>query len=300
MKLYINYNFCGYRWFVINDILQSTLSNSVKLDEWTGTDETLRIVKKLMLYDSYDATFLQEEGIYILALRHIHEQNHKDPDGRKLSMTYIFEGTAKEKDLLEKILLVYINHRADFESVLSDLISAAVDHVDYNIQSLLQLLVAIKSAKKSSTSLTLGKGRVLTLLSKWRDDTISSNLGLKPEEFVKVKKSLEDYTESNLIDTPNITDAIKKMSKDELLLVIADKPTDKPKQEENKEEQDTNTIVTKPEPQHYRFSFKQFLSDLKSLFQGNMSWKEFRKKYCSELRFMCMGIVVGLLIGWCF
>ena len=71
-------------------------------------------------------------------------------------------------------------------------------------------------------------------------------------------------------------------------------------QEENKEEQDTNTIVTKPEPQHYRFSFKQFLSDLKSLFQGNMSWKEFRKKYCSELRFMCMGIVVGLLIGWCF
>ncbi len=300
MKLYINYNFCGYRWFVINDILQSTLSNSVKLDEWTGTDETLRIVKKLMLYDSYDATFLQEEGIYILALRHIHEHNHTDPDGRKLSMAYIFEATAKEKDLLEKILLVYINHRADFESVLSDLISAAVDHVDYNIQSLLQFLVAINSAKKSNTSLPLGKGKVLTLLSKWRNDTISSNLGLKPEEFVKVKKSLEDYTESNLIDTPNITDAIKKLSKDELLQVIADKPTDKPKQEENKEEQDTNTIVANPVPQHYQFSFKQFMADLKAVFYGRSSWKEFRKKYGSELRFMCIGVVVGLLIGWCF
>lgn len=300
MKLYINYNFCGYRWFLINEVLQPSLPNSIKLDEWNGTDETLRIVKKLMLYDSYDAAFLHEDGKYILALRNIHEQNHKDPDGRKLSMAYIFEATAKEKDLLEKILLVYINHRADFESVLSDLISAAVDHVDYNIQSLLQFLVAINSAKKSSTSLPLGKGKVLTLLSKWRNDTISSNLGLKPEEFVKVKKSLEDYTESNLIDTPNITDAIKKLSKNELLQLITDKPTDKPKQEENKEKQDTNSIVTNPEQQHNRFSFKQFMADLKAVFHGKSSWKEFRKKYCSQLCFMCTGLIVGVLIGLCF
>lgn len=278
MKLYINYNFCGYRWFLINDVLQPSLPNSIKLDEWNGTDETLRIVKKLMLYDSYDAAFLHEDGKYILALRNIHEQNHKDPDGRKLSMAYIFEGTAKEKDLLEKVLLVYINHRGYLESVLSDLISAAVSHVDYNVHSLLELLATIKSTDKSHTILRLGTGRVLALFSKWRDDTISSNLGLKPAEFIKEKKSLEDYIDVNLIDNFIITDATKDLSNDNLLKIIA------------------GTIVDPP-PQ---FSIKEFLYDLKSLSTGQMSWKAFQKKYCSQLSFMCAGLIVGVLIGLCF
>lgn len=278
MKLYINYNFCGYRWFLINDVLQPSLPNSIKLDEWNGTDETLRIVKKLMLYDSYDAAFLHEDGKYILALRNIHEQNHKDPDGRKLSMAYIFEGTTNEKDLLEKVLLVYINHRGYLESVLSDLISAAVSHVDYNVHSLLELLATIKSTDKSHTILRLGTGRVLALFSKWRDDTISSNLGLKPEEFVKVKKSLEDYIDINLIDKPDITDTIKKLSNDELLQLIVGKIEEPPRS----------------------FSFKQFLYDLKSLSTGKMSWKDFQNQYCSQLCFMCTGLIVGVLIGLCF
>ena len=278
MKLYINYNFCGYRWFLINEVLQPSLPNSIKLDEWNGTDETLRIVKKLMLYDSYDAAFLHEDGKYILALRNIHEQNHKDPDGRKLSMAYIFEGTAKEKDLLEKVLLVYINHRGYLESVLSDLISAAVSHVDYNVHSLLELLATIKSTDKSHTILRLGTGRVLALFSKWRDDTISSNLGLKPAEFIKEKKSLEDYIDVNLIDNFIITDATKDLSNDNLLKIIA------------------GTIVDPP----LQFSIKEFLYDLKSLSTGQMSWKAFQKKYCSQLSFMCAGLIVGVLIGLCF
>ena len=277
MKLYINYNFCGYRWFLINDVLQPSLPNSIKLDEWNGTDETLRIVKKLMLYDSY-AAFLHEDGKYILALRNIHEQNHKDPDGRKLSMAYIFEGTAKEKDLLEKVLLVYINHRGYLESVLSDLISAAVSHVDYNVHSLLELLATINSTDKSHTILRLGTGRVLALFSKWRDDTISSNLGLKPAEFIKEKKSLEDYIDVNLIDNFIITDATKDLSNDNLLKIIA------------------GTTVNPP-PQ---FSIKEFLYDLKSLSTGQMSWKDFQNKYCSQLSFMCAGLIVGVLIGLCF
>lgn len=278
MKLYINYNFCGYHWFLINEVLQPSLPNSIKLDEWNSTDETLRIVKKLMLYDSYDAAFLHEDGKYILALRNIHEQNHKDPDGRKLSMAYIFEGTAKEKDLLEKVLLVYINHRGYLESVLSDLISAAVSHVDYNVHSLLELLATIKSTDKSHTILRLGTGRVLALFSKWRDDTISSNLALKSEEFVKVKKSLEDYIDINLIDKPDITDTIKKLSNDELLQLIVGKIEEPPRS----------------------FSIKEFLYDLKSLSTGQMSWKAFQKKYCSQLSFMCAGLIVGVLIGLCF
>lgn len=278
MKLYINYNFCGYRWFLINEVLQPSLPNSIKLDEWNGTDETLRIVKKLMLYDSYDAAFLHEDGKYILALRNIHEQNHKDPDGRKLSMAYIFEGTAKEKDLLEKVLLVYINHRGYLESVLSDLISAAVSHVDYNVHSLLELLATIKSTDKSHTILRLGTGRVLALFSKWRDDTISSNLGLKPAEFIKEKKSLEDYIDVNLIDNFIITDATKDLSNDNLLKIIAGTTVDPDRQ----------------------FSIKQFLYDLKSLSTGQMSWKVFQNKYCSQLSFMCAGLIVGILIGFCF
>lgn len=278
MKLYINYNFCGYRWFLINDVLQPSLPNSINLDEWNGTDETLRIVKKLMLYDSYDAAFLHEDGKYILALRNIHEQNHKDPDGRKLSMAYIFEGTANEKDLLEKVLLVYINHRGYLESVLSDLISAAVSHVDYNVHSLLELLATIKSTDKSHTILRLGTGRVLVLFSKWRDDTISSNLGLKPAEFIKEKKSLEDYIDVNLIDNFIITDATKDLSNDNLLKIIA------------------GTIVDPP----LQFSIKEFLYDLKSLSTGKISWKDFQNKYCSQLSFMCAGLIVGILIGLFF
>ena len=56
MKLYINYNFCGYRWFVINDLFENVESTNIVLNEWNGED-ILRIIQKMMLYDSYDVVF---------------------------------------------------------------------------------------------------------------------------------------------------------------------------------------------------------------------------------------------------
>ena len=57
MKLYINYNFCGYRWFVINDVFDIAES-TIKLEELSSTENIMRIVKKMMLYDSYDTIFI--------------------------------------------------------------------------------------------------------------------------------------------------------------------------------------------------------------------------------------------------
>ena len=125
--------------------------------------------------------FLQECDKYILALRHIHEQNHQDPDGRKLSMAYIFEAEVSEKDLLEKIMLVYVNHKSWLDGALSMVISSTIDHVNCNIDGLLQSLVAI-NVSDVKKRIRLGKGRVLALFSNWRDDTISNNLGLKTQQ----------------------------------------------------------------------------------------------------------------------
>ena len=293
MKLYINYNFCGYRWFAINDVYHP-VDATTTLQEWTTADNVLRIVKKVMLYDSYDITLLQEEGKYILALRHLQEQNHKDPDGRKLAMAYVFEGDIADRDLMEKLMCVYINHKTWLENAMSELIFSSVDHVEYNIRSLLELLAAIKGEDILSNTLRLGKGKVITIFSKWRDDTIASNLGLKPEEFVKVKYALDDYLDSRLINQPTITTELQQLPMEELVQKI--------KSSFQKKEEETKTpIDIVPQPsQPKKCTFKQFIIDLKALFKRQLSWKEFRKKYCSELRFMCMGLVVGLLIGWCF
>lgn len=293
MKLYINYNFCGYRWFVINDVYHPVVATTT-LQEWTTANNVLRILKKVMLYDSYDIAFLQEEGKYILALRHLQEQNHKDPDGRKLAMAYVFEGDIADRDLMEKLMYVYINHKVWLENALSELIFSSVDHVEYNIRSLLELLATIKGEDILSKSLRLGKGKVIALFSKWRDDTISSNLGLQTEEFVKVKYVFDDYLDTNFIHQPTITSELQQLSMEELVQKITSSV--QKKEEETKTPED---VVLQPS-QPKKCTFKQFIMDLKTLFKRQLTWKEFRKKYCSELRFMCMGIVVGLLIGWCF
>ena len=277
MKIYVNYNFCGYRWFTINDIFHPTNSRNITLNEWDG-ENTSVLLSKLMLYDVYDVFFLHENNKYILALRHLQEQNHKDPDGRKLAMSYVFVGNLTDRDLMEKLMYVYINHKAWLENALSELISSSVDHVEYNNRSLLELLTAIKE-KEILNYLHLGKGKVIAIFSKWRNDTISSNLGLKLEEFIKVKFSLDEYFDLKLIDQPIIITEMKQLSSEDLVQKITSSPSSFP-----------------PE----KFTFKQFFTDLKSLLKRQIAWKDFCKKYCSQLCFMCTGLIVGVLIGLCF
>lgn len=275
MKLYINYNFCGYRWFIIDDVLQIPNSNNIVLREWEG-ENVLRSVQKLMLYDSYDVILLQEDEKCILALRHIHEHNHKDPDGRKLSMVYIFEAGVEDMELLEKIMLVYITHRDYMENMLSDLISSSIDHVDYRIRSLLELLAAIKKSQKSGSVIRLGKGKIKALFSKWQNNTISSNMGLNIADFIQVKYTLEEFVGRKLITIPCIDEELTQMSSSKIIQIIKE------------------TIIDDPE------TLKNIFADLKALFKRQISWFDFRNKYRNELIFFCAGIGVGLLVIICF
>lgn len=286
MKLYINYNFCGYRWFVINDLFENVESTNIVLNEWNGED-ILRIIQKMMLYDSYDVVFLQECDKYILALRHIHEQNHQDPDGRKLSMAYIFEAEVSEKDLLEKIMLVYVNHKSWLDGALSMVISSTIDHVNCNIDGLLQSLVAI-NVSDVKKRIRLGKGRVLALFSNWRDDTISNNLGLKTDEFIRIKYSLQDYENEQLIEQPNL-DKTENLSLIDLIKIIKEKPQKK--------------VIINVEDEiksGSNFSFRQFFIDIKLLFRQQLTLKHFFVKYYSQIIFLTFGSIGGFILGLCF
>lgn len=287
MRIYINYNFCGYRWFIINDLFENVELTNIVLKEWNG-EETLRIIQKMMLYDSYDVVFLREGDKYILALRHIHEQNHRDPDGRKLSMAYIFEAEVSEKELLEKIMLVYINYKDWLDTNLTTSISSSIDHVNCNIAILLQSLASINLSELVDRKIKLGNGRVIALFSNWRDDTISNNLGLKSDEFTKIKYSLNDYINENLIEQPNL-DKTKNLSLIDLIKITKEKSQKK--------------VIINVEDEiksGSNFSFRQFFIDTKLLFRQQLALKHFFVKYYSQIIFLTFGSIGGFILGLFF
>ena len=203
MKIYVNYNFCGYRWYYINDVFQQSVEKSITLNEWTGDTNVPPVVFKLMLYDSYNLAYMNVDGHYILALRHINETGHTDIDGRKLLMTYIFEGQETERKLMDKIALTYINHKEILDKTLSSAISSTIDSVTYDVSSLLSFLAAVKNVK-SITNFCFGRGKVLLLLSKWQNSTIADNLHLDIKEFASVKHTMDEYADIELVEMPQV------------------------------------------------------------------------------------------------
>ena len=283
MKLYINYNFCGYRWFVINDVFDIAES-TIKLEELSSTENIMRIVKKMMLYDSYDTIFLHEENKLILAIRHIDEYNHTDPDGRKLSMAYIFEANKKEKDLLEKIILVYINHKKWLEKRLSALISSGVENVYYNVNELLQCLYEIKTTQITSTKIISGKGHILALISKWRNDTISNNLGIKIDEFVNKKHTMDEYIGKNLINQPLLNAEWQNYSNSELSALIRSK-------------EETTIIKVCRNKCVFKKQIKEFIENISALFERQLTIISFIRKYYKGIKILSIGIILIFLIS---
>ena len=286
MKVYINYNFCGYRWFLINDVF-NVAKSAIILEELSSTEDIMCIVKKVMLYDSYDAIFLHKENKLILAIRHIDEINHIDPDGRKLSMTYIIEADEKEKDLLKKVMLVYINHKKWLEKKLSALISSGVENVNYNVNAFLQCLYAIKTAQITNDEIILRKGYVLALISKWREETVSNNLGIKIEEFVNKKHTLDEYAGKELINQPLLKVEWQNYSNSELNALI-----------NNKEKTALTTVCRNKFT--LKKSLKELIEGIIAIFKRQLTLMSFMRRNRKGVKILCIGVIVVFLLGLLF
>lgn len=282
MKLYINYNFCGYHWYVINDIMHQPITE-ITLDEFSYNKEMNRMLKKLITYDSYHLAYMNLDGRYILALRNIREKNRTDENGRKLVMSYIFEGDEKERQLMNKIALTYINEKDFLEQAFSEAISSSVDCVKYDISKLTDW-IRIVNNKRLVDGFKFGKGKVLLMLSNWKNETIAENLGIDVNEFVNVKYPSDHFKDIVLLEDPKVSENPDDMEDNSLLIV------------------DESGGVVKPKGLKLKDIIKSLLSDVIAVISGKMPVKAFCMEHCVELLILVsiFSILLGVIIGLCF
>ena len=287
MKLYINYNFCGYHWFSVDDIRRQPSTESVTLDEFAYSKDMNPTLKKLMTYDSYHLAYMKTDGRYILALRNIPEINRTDDNGRRLLISYIFEGDEADCELMNKIAFTYILQKESIQEVFSAAISSTVDSVKYDIPKLTEWMEAI-SQKKLISRVKFGKGKVLMMLSKWKNETIAGNLGLDIDEVDKMKYPL-DYPFNDYVilkDPVEITDGGG--------LVVGCE--DDGGQEGSGETEGEGFVKS------VKDIMKSLWSDIKAVILRKMTMKTYCEKHCVVLLILSnlLSLLLGVIIGNCF
>lgn len=270
--------------------MHQPITEPITLDEFSYNKEMIPMLKKLITYDSYHLAYMNLEGRYILALRNIYETNRTDENGRKLVMSYIFEGDKTDRLLMNKIALTYINHKDSLEQEFSAAISSSVDSVKYDVSKLIEW-IKIVNKKKLCSKIKFGEGRVLLMLSNWRDETIAENLGLDIKEFVNVRYASDHFKDIVLLEDPKENDNLDDLGGNSLLVVDEFDGLGDP------EDLDKEKINSK-----FLKYMKSLLSDIIAMMSGKMQMKVFCMKYCVELLILdsIFSILLGVIIGCCF
>lgn len=274
MNVYVNYNFCGYRWFCVKDLFQGEYVEPMQLSEWDSRSNQFPILTKLMIYDSYNLVYMKLNKTLVLALRHIRERDRTDIDGRKLLMTYIFEGSVQEREFFDKMAFTYIKFKDFLDEKLTSVIYSTLDSVMFDLPKMREFVVNIgKAGIIKQNNFHFGKGSVLLMLSKWRDDTISESLGIPVKEFAGAKYVEGDFCEMTLLENP---DSLQ-----------CNMQTIRQSEEENIELKDF---------------FKVFISDLMQVLNKKCFISEFCKKHAVIL-LICVSIIsllFGMVLRSCF
>lgn len=195
MKLYINKNFCGYRWFEIENIESSP--ELVALEQAKRNPNRSAIYGKLMIYDIYNFVFLTDGKDLILSIRGI-EDSRRDSMGRQLNISAIFceENSVKGFNSLHKILLAYLSDTKRFSEWFDGLFNPKVAELEFNVTSLREGLEKMQSckiaSKKGLGGLKYNSFPIYTIGSDYTVDTIVEQLGLPHKDVARANTTLEE------------------------------------------------------------------------------------------------------------
>lgn len=222
MKLYVNKNFCGYRWFEVGELVNSP--DVIALEQAKRNPEMPAIYGKLMIYDIYDYVFLADGDDLILAIRGI-EDSRRDDIGRQLNISAIFceENNIAGFESLHKILLAYLSDTKEFSTWFDRLFEPQTAQLDFNIALLKKGLEKIQSChiilKNSIGGLEYNSSSVYSIASDYSVDSLVEQLGLPRIHVERTKTTIDDNKKIWLSpvdddETQRLKEEIKKLKKE--------------------------------------------------------------------------------------
>lgn len=196
MKLYLNKNFCGYRWFEIEDLANS--QNVIVLEQAKRNPNMPAIYGELMTYGIYDYAFLANGNDLILSIRGI-EDSRLDSMGRHIKISAIFCEKHNEKgfERLHKILLAYLSDTEKFSTWFDGLFDAKISQLEFNINLLKDGLAKIEQYKIISKRGIGGlkyaqKQTIYSIASDYNADTIAEQLSLSRDIVAEAKTTIDE------------------------------------------------------------------------------------------------------------
>lgn len=223
MKLYINKNFCGYRWFEIEDVENSP--ELVALEQAKRNPNKSAIYGKLMIYDIYNFAFLTDGNDMILSIRGI-EDSRRDSMGRQLNISTIFceENSVEGFNLLHKILLAYLSDTKRFSEWFDGLFNPKAAELEFNVSSLIDGLNKIRNCKITSDrglgGLKFNSSSIYAIGSDYTADAIVEQLSLSRKDVVRANTTLEDNVYNWLTDDNDGNNPILKQQNTEMVIPL--------------------------------------------------------------------------------
>ena len=221
MRLYINKNFCGYRWFEIDDI--TNRQDTIVLEQAKRNPNLPTIYGKLMTYEIYDYVFLASTDELVLAIRGI-KDSRLDSMGRHINIAAIFceENNAKGFDRLHKVLLAYLSDTERFSAWFDGLFEAKTAQLEFNITLLKEGLEKIQGyhivSKKALGGLEYTPSSIYSICSDYSADSVAEQLELPKHLVESTKTTIDDSKKMWLSESIEETDSNKNDDEKGLLL----------------------------------------------------------------------------------
>lgn len=216
MKLYINKNFCGYRWFEVGELVNSP--DVIALEQAKRNPEMSAIYGKLMIYDIYNYVFLADGDDLILAIRGI-EDSRRDDMGRQLNISTIFreENNIAGFESLHKILLAYLSDTKGFSTWFDSLFEPQTAQLDFNVALLKKGLKKIQCchiiSKNGLGGLEYNSSSVYSIASDYSVDSLVEQLGLPRIHVERTKTTINDNKKIWLSPVP-VDDEIQRLKEE--------------------------------------------------------------------------------------
>ncbi len=221
MDIYINYNFCGYHWFGIEDVYSA--KGKVPLQESIHNKKHSTLIGRLITYDPYDIVLVEDNSELILAIRGIEDTRLDTYNRKHLEIAIILIGNRNDFELLHKIILTYINHKKEFDAWLRSTLYSDISDVLFDTQLFfkglkkIQIANIIKHKGLGNLVYTLG---LCFVCSNWSTEKISSLLGIDKRKVSSSIEKLEHCSAHKWITNPFIEEQVSeieiKTSKDEI------------------------------------------------------------------------------------
>lgn len=195
MRLYVNKNFCGYRWFEIDNI--TNRQDTIILEQAKRNPNLPTIYGKLMTYEIYDYVFLASGNELILAIRGIKDSRF-DSMGRHINIAAIFceENNEGGFECLHKILLAYLSDTEQFSTWFDGLFDARTAQLEFNVtllkEGLEKILHSHIVSKRGLGGLKYTSSSIYSISSDYGTDSVAEQLDLPKGLVESTKTTIDD------------------------------------------------------------------------------------------------------------